>query len=55
METFIFCAVQQSTFWVLYINPFVPNAPFFYPLKTSENGFLMILGGREMVDWEQTG
>ena len=19
------------------INPFVPNAPFFYPLKTSEN------------------
>ena len=20
-----------------YINPFVPNAPFLYPLKTSEN------------------
>ena len=21
----------------MLINPFVPNAPFFYPLKTSEN------------------
>ena len=22
---------------VLHFNPFIPNAPFFYPLKTSEN------------------
>ena len=22
---------------IFYINPFVPNAPFLYPLKTSEN------------------
>ena len=32
------------------INPFVPNAPFLYPLKTSEN-----LEGRERVHWEQMG
>ena len=26
------------SFWnVIYINPFVPNAPFLYPLKASEN------------------
>ena len=30
------------------INPFVPSAPFLYPLKTSEN--LMFSGGRERVD-----
>ena len=30
------------------INPFVPNAPFLYPLKTSENR-------RERVHWEQMG
>ena len=30
MENFIFCAFKQ-------INPFVLNAPFLYPLKTSEN------------------
>ena len=35
---------------LLAINPFVPNAPFFYPLKTSEN---MFSGGREGVYWEQ--
>ena len=32
-------------------NPFVPSAPFLYPLKTSENR----LGGRERVHWEQMG
>ena len=37
-------------------NPFVPNAPFFYPLKTSENrqGFLFS-EGRERVHWKQMG
>ena len=36
-------------------NPFVPNAPFLYPLKTSENlkVFLMFSGGRERVHWEK--
>ena len=34
------------------VNPFVPNAPFLYPLKTSENltenlSFLMFSMGRE--------
>ena len=38
---------QYST----YINTFVPNAPFLYPLKTSE----MFSGGRERMDWEQMG
>ena len=31
------------------INPFVPNIPFLYPLKTSEN----LKVGRERVRWEQ--
>ena len=37
------------------INPFVFNAPFLYPLKTSENlKFLWCFqGGRERVHWEQ--
>ena len=35
------------------INPFVPNASFLYPLKTSEN--LMFSGSREKVHWEQLG
>ena len=38
---------------VNFFKPFVPNAPFFYPLKTSEN--LMFLGGRERVHWKQMG
>ena len=36
------------------INPFVPNAPFLCPLKTSY-GFLMSSGGSERVLWEQMG
>ena len=38
-------------------NPFVPNPPFLYPLKTSENrkAILMFSGGRERVHWEQMG
>ena len=38
--------------------PFVPNAPFLHPLKTSENlpyGFLMFSGGREKVHWVWMG
>ena len=34
-------------------NPVVPNAPFLYHLKTKPYGFMMFLGGREMVQWEQ--
>ena len=35
-------------------NPFVPNAPFLYPLKTSENlTVFLFLGGRESMHWEQ--
>ena len=38
-------------------KPFVPNAPFLYPLKTLEScqGFLMFSGSRERVRWEQMG
>ena len=37
-------------------NPFVPNAPFLYPLKTSKPyGFLMFAGRIERVHWEQMG
>ena len=34
--------VKQIFFISTFINPFVPNAPFLYPLKTLENlnGFL---------------
>ena len=32
----------------IYVNPFVPNAPFLYLLKTSENR-------KERVHWEQMG
>ena len=40
----------------IVVNPFVPNASFFYPLKTSENlGFLMFSGGSERVHWERMG
>ena len=28
---------MQGLFFDSYINPFVPNAPFLYSLKTSEN------------------
>ena len=40
-----------------HINPFVPNAPFLYPLKTSENlnVFPMFSESRERVHWEQMG
>ena len=39
------------------LNPFVPTAPFLYPLKTSENlyDFLIFSGSRERVNWEQMG
>ena len=34
------CSYSLFTIWLYlihFVNPFVPNAPFFYPLKTSEN------------------
>ena len=44
-------------FWCFQLNffdPFVPNAPSFYLLKTSESrGFLMFSGGKEGVRWEK--
>ena len=41
--------MEQLTSKVRFCNPFVTNAPFFYPLKTSENliVFLMFSGGRK--------
>ena len=41
----------------LTLNPFVPNAPLLYPLRTSEKpyGFLVFSGGRKKVHWEQMG
>ena len=48
MKNFIFCPVVY--FGDFLLNPFVPNAPFRYPLKTSEN-----CKGRERVHWEQMG
>ena len=36
-----------------FFNPFVPNAPILYPLKTSENH--VEKGGRKRVHWEQMG
>ena len=41
---------------IFLFKPVVPNAPFLYPLKTSENLMvLMFSGGRERVHWEQIG
>ena len=47
------CELMISLF-ILFNLP-VPNAPFLYPLKRSEHlmVFLIFLGGREMVHWEQ--
>ena len=40
-----------------YFNPFVPNALFLYPLKTSENitVFWYFQRDKEKVHWEQMG
>ena len=37
------------------LNPFFPNVPFLYPMKTFGNGFLMFSGGRERLHWKQMG
>ena len=39
------------------IKPFVPNAPFLYPLKIFRKplDLQMFSGGREKVHWEQMG
>ena len=41
----------------LRLNPFVPNAPLLYPLKTSENltENLIFSRGRERAHWRQMG
>ena len=40
----------------LYFNPLVPNAPFLYLLKISENLTVFLFsGGRERMHWEQVG
>ena len=38
-----------------HLNPFAPNGPFLYPLKTSENlrVFWCFQGGRERVHYER--
>ena len=38
------------------INPLVPNSPFLYPLKTSENRKVVMFSvGRERMHSEQMG
>ena len=46
------CFIREC---ILKNNPLVPNEPFLYPLKTSENlmVFLMFSRGRERVHWER--
>ena len=62
IKKYIFCFVTESKsleltsiFRSFFFNPFVPNAPFFYPLKTSENYtvFWCLQGGRERVHWKK--
>ena len=36
------------------VNPFVPDASFLYPLKTSK-GFVVFSGDRKRVHWERMG
>ena len=39
-------------------NPFLPNAPILYPLKTPENlfsGFLVFSGGIKWEHWPEMG
>ena len=51
-----FLAILEKTEKKNSVNPFVPNAPFLYPLKTEKKkGFRMVSGGRERVHWEQMG
>ena len=48
--------MRQVTPFSAHFNPFVPNTPFLYPLKTSKNlGLMMFSKGRERVHWEQMG
>ena len=45
-----YIGADKSRFMSIDINPFVPNAPFLYPQKTSR-----FSRGRERVHWEQVG
>ena len=38
-----------------YFNPFVPNTPFLYPHKTSENRNRERIGDEWNVHWERFG
>ena len=49
-----FKKISESALSKRAFNPFVPNAPFLYPLKTSENR-KVFSGGREMVHLERMG
>ena len=52
----IFLQQKDEFFFFFFVfNPFVPNAPFLYPVKTTEKGFLMFSGGRERVNCKQMG
>ena len=37
------------------VNQLAPNAPFLYPLNTSENLMVLFSGGTERVHWERMG
>ena len=63
-QTKTLCWIQHvnknATFQVLFSfnhqpihPPFVPNAPFLFPLKTLR--FSDVLGGREMAHWKRIG
>ena len=43
---FLYSRRNKGKIWI-HINPFVPNAPFLYPMKTSEN--LTVSRARERV------
>ena len=50
------CQLSFNYNLVTNLNPFVPDAPFLNPPKTSTNlSFLKFSRGRERVHWEQMG
>ena len=50
--TLIFIKCNTGLIWV---DPFVPNAPFLYPLKTSENRKVYWEHWERIVHWERMG
>ena len=48
--------LTRSRLGLSQLNPFTLDAPFLYPLKTSESlTVFCFLGGREKLYWEQMG